>query len=263
MSARLQRAVKDLIDGARAYPIWGRLGWQDIRQRYRRSLLGPFWITISAAAMIGGIGMLYSQLLHQQTDQYIPFLAVGLLVWFLFAALINDACLSFIGAEQFIKQVKLPLTVHVWRLVWRNLIIFGHNILILVPVFVYYHRSIDERALFSVAGLLLVAIDGFMAGIVLGLVCARFRDVPPIVSNLVQLGFFLTPVMYQTQALGHQEWIAQVNPFFHFLQIVRAPLLGLEVPLDSWAFALGASLVCLLVTLAMFSRYRARIAYWV
>src|SRR5437879_10313747 len=113
MQVRLQHAVQDLVDGARAYHIWGRLGWQDIRQRYRRSLLGPFWITISAAAMIGGIGLLYSQLLHQETDQYIPFLAVGLLVWFLFAALINDACLAFIGAEQFIKQVKLPLTVHV------------------------------------------------------------------------------------------------------------------------------------------------------
>ena len=263
MQVRLQRAIQDLTDGARAYHIWGRLGWQDIRQRYRRSLLGPFWITISAAAMVGGIGLLYSQLLHQETEQYIPFLAVGLLVWFLFAALINDACTAFISAEQFIKQVKLPLTVHVWRLVWRNLIIFGHNVLILVPVFLYYRRNIDARALLSLAGLLLVAIDGLMLGILLGLVCARFRDVPPIVSNLVQLAFFLTPVMYQTRALGHQEWVARVNPFFHFMQIVRAPLVDLAVPLESWIYALCASLACAVVTLAMFSRYRSRIAYWV
>jgi lipopolysaccharide transport system permease protein len=263
MPSRLQRAVKDLIDGARAYHIWGRLGWQDIRQRYRRSLLGPFWITISAAAMIGGIGLLYSKLLHQETDEYIPFLAVGLLVWFLIAALINDGCTAFISAEQFIKQAKLPLTVHVWRLVWRNLIIFGHNVLILVPVFIYYHRDVDARALLSLAGLLLVAIDGLMVGVVLGLVSARYRDVPPIVSSLVQLGFFLTPVMFQTQALGNQEWIAQINPFFHFLQIVRAPLLGLDTPLDSWIYALVLSLACGFVSLAMFTRYRARIAYWV
>jgi ABC-type polysaccharide/polyol phosphate export permease len=251
------------VDGTRAYPIWASLGWQDIRQRYRRSVIGPFWITISAAAMIGGIGLLYSQLLHQETATYIPFLAVGLLVWFLVAALVNDACVAFIGAEQFIKQVKLPLTVHVWRLVWRNLIIFGHNILILIPVFIYYRRSIDASALLSVAGVLLLAINGFMVGIALGLVCARFRDVPPIVSNLVQLAFFLTPVMFQTQALGHQEWIAQVNPFFHFLQIVRAPLLGLDVPVDSWIYAMAASMVCWLAALALFARYRARIAYWV
>jgi ABC-type polysaccharide/polyol phosphate export permease len=119
MQVRLQRAVQDLVNGARTSHIWGRLGWQDIRQRYRRSLLEPFWITISAAAMLGGIGLLYSQSLHQETEQYIRFLTVGLLVWFVIAALINDACLAFIGAEQFIKQVKLPLTVHVWRLVWR------------------------------------------------------------------------------------------------------------------------------------------------
>src|SRR5882757_5685225 len=263
MPARLQHAVQDLADGARAYHIWGRLGWQDILQRYRRSLLGPFWITISAAAMIGGIGFLYSQLLHQQTEQYVPFLAVGMLVWFFLAALINDSCVVFTSAEQFIKQVKLPLTVHVWRLVWRNLIVFGHNILILVPVFIYYRVSVGPSALLGLAGVMLLAINGFIFGIVLGLVCARFRDVPPIVANLVQLGFFMTPVMYQTQALGRSEWIAQFNPFFHSLQIVRAPLLGLDLPVESWIYALATSGVCGLITFALFARYRARIAYWV
>lgn len=263
MGTHLQRAVKDLIDGTRAYPIWGRLAWQDIRQRYRRSFLGPFWITISAAAMVGGIGLLYSQLLHQETAQYVPFLAVGLLVWMLFAALVNDACLAFIGAEQFIKQVKLPLTVHVWRLVWRNLIIFAHNIVILIPVFLYYRYRIAPEALLSLAGLLLVTLDALMLGIALGLVCARFRDVPPIVGNVVQLGFFLTPVMYQTQALGSRQWIARINPFFHFLELIRAPLLGLDFPIESLIYALAASLSGCVLALALFSRYRSRIAYWV
>jgi ABC-type polysaccharide/polyol phosphate export permease len=259
----LRRAAADLVDGARAYHIWGRLGWQDIRQRYRRSLLGPFCITISAAAMIGGIGLMYSRLLHQETDEYIPFLAVGLLAWFFIAALINDACAAFVGAEQLIKQVRLPLTVHVWRIVWRNLVILAHNMVILVPVFLYYHRAIDAAALFAVLGVLLIALNGFLLGIALGLVCARFRDVPPIVGNLVQLAFFLTPVMFQTKALGGQEWIAQINPFYHFLQIVRAPLLGSEFPAASWIYALAASLACGLITVGLFIRYRSRIAYWV
>jgi ABC-type polysaccharide/polyol phosphate export permease len=259
----LQRAALDLLEGARAYHIWGRLAWQDIRQRYRRSVLGPFWITISAAAMIGGIGLMYSRLLRQDIDEYIPFLSVGLLVWFFVAALINEACMAFIGAEQLIKQVKLPLTVHVWRVVWRNVIIFGHNVLILVPVFAYYHRGIDAGAVLALFGVLLIALNGFLLGIALGLVCARFRDVAPIVANLVQLAFFLTPVMFQTKALGNQVWIAQVNPFYHFLQIVRAPLLGSEVPVESWIYVLCASLLCAIVTLVLFARYRSRIAYWV
>jgi lipopolysaccharide transport system permease protein len=263
MRTRLHLAIRDLIEGTLAYPIWGRLAWQDILFRYRRSVLGPFWITVSAAATIGGIGLLYSQLLHQELEQYIPFLAVGLLVWTLFAALINDSCMAFISAAQFIKQVKLPLTAHVWRLVCRNLIIFAHNIVILVPVFIYYRRGVDSGALLSLLAMLLVAIDAFVMGTVLGLVCARFRDVPPIVASLVQLAFFITPVMYQTKALGQRGWIAQFNPFFHFLQIVRAPLLGESLPLDSWIYALALSLLCGLVMLAMFSRYRARIAYWV
>ncbi len=258
-----RRALHDLIDGARAYHVWGRLGWQDIRQRYRRSLLGPFWITISAAAMIGGIGLMYSRLLRQETDEYIPFLAVGLLAWFFISALINEACTAFVGAEQLIKQVKLPLTVHVWRVVWRNLIIFAHNLLILVPVFLYYRRSVDASALLALPGIVLIVFNGYLLGIGLGMVCARFRDVPPIVGNLVQLCFFLTPVMFQTKALGHQEWVAQINPFYHFLQIVRAPLLGSGLPVDSWMYALAATALFGLVSVGVFIPYRSRIAYWV
>jgi len=259
----LQRALRDLAGGARSYHIWGRLGWQDIRQRYRRSLLGPFWITISAAAMIGGIGMLYSRLLHQETEEYIPFLSVGLLIWTFIATLINEGCTTFTGADQFIKQVKLPLTVHVWRAVWRNVIILGHNLLILVPVFIFYHRSVDASALLSLLGIVLLAFNGVTLGIGLGLLCARFRDVPPIIGSLVQLAFFVTPVMFPTKALGQHEWIAQLNPFFHFLQIVRAPLIGTKIEPESWVFAILASLFMALASLALFVRFRARIPYWV
>jgi lipopolysaccharide transport system permease protein len=260
---RRRRAVRDLVDGALAYRIWGRLGWQDIRQRYRRSVLGPFWITVSAAAMIGGIGLMYSGLLHQATDEYLPFLAVGMLVWMLIASLVNESCIAFTGADQFIKQVKLPLTVHVWRMVWRNLIIFAHNLVILVPVFIHYGHPINAGAALALLGLLLVAANGFLLGISLGLVCARFRDVPPIIGSLVQLTFFLTPVMFPVRSLGQHEWVAKLNPFFHFLQIVRAPLLGQDAPLQSWGFALVATTVSALATTALFVRYRSRIAYWV
>jgi len=260
---RRRRALRDLVDGALAYRIWGRLGWQDIRQRYRRSVLGPFWITVSAAAMIGGIGLMYSGLLHQATEEYLPFLAAGMLVWMLIASLVNEACTAFTGADQFIKQVKLPLTVHVWRMVWRNLIIFGHNLVILVPVFIHYGHPIDAGAALAILGLLLVAANAYLLGISLGIICARFRDVPPIIGSLVQLTFFVTPVMFPTRALGQHEWIAKLNPFFHFLQIVRAPLLGQEVAPQSWGIALAATAVSAFLTTVLFLRYRGRIAYWV
>src|SRR5262245_33855549 len=110
------------------------LGWQDIKQRYRRSVIGPFWITISYGAMVAGMGPLYGRLLQQDVSAYLPYLAVSFVVWFLISGIINDACNAFIGAEGYIKEVRLPLTVHVLRIVWRNVIIFVHNCLIVIIV---------------------------------------------------------------------------------------------------------------------------------
>ena len=148
-------------------------------------------------------------------------------------------------------------------MVWRNLIILAHNLVILIPVFWYYHRGVDARALLAIAGLLLVALNGYLLGISLGLLSARYRDVPQIIGNLVQVAFFMTPIMFATRALGTRGWIAQANPFYHFLEIVRAPLLGQQGSAESWLYALCTTLVSVVITLLLFNRYRSRIAYWV
>ena len=132
-------------------------GWTDILQRYRRSLLGPFWITLSAGAMIGGIGLLYSQLLKQPTADYLPFLAAGLITWFFISAVINEGCSVFIGAEHMIKQVRLPFTVHVLRVVFRNLVILLHNLLVLVPVYLWSGKAVGWGVLLALPAILLRA----------------------------------------------------------------------------------------------------------
>ncbi|MCA3214193.1 MAG: ABC transporter permease [Burkholderiales bacterium] len=260
---RLQTAAKDWIDGFASTQLWMTFGWTDILQRYRRSLLGPFWITLSAGAMIGGIGLLYSQLLKQPTADYLPFLAAGLITWFFISAVINEGCSVFIGAEHMIKQVRLPFTVHVLRVVFRNLVILLHNLLVLVPVYLWSGKAVGWGVLLALPAILLLALNGVLLALALGIVCARFRDVPPIVQNLVQLGFFLTPIMFHERNLGDMGWVAQINPFFHFLEIVRAPLLGEVAPLDSWMYVLAATAALTVASLGFFARYRARIPYWI
>ena len=238
-------------------------GWTDILQRYRRSLLGPFWITLSAGAMIGGIGLLYSQLLKQPTADYLPFLAAGLVTWFFIAAVINEGCSVFVGAEHMIKQVRLPFTAHVMRMVFRNIVILLHNLLVLIPVFWWTGKGVGWGVLLALPAILVLALNGVLLALMLGIVCARFRDVPPIVQNVVQLGFFLTPIMFHERNLGDMSWVAQINPLFHFLEIVRAPFLSEVVPVDSWSYVLVATAVLALASLGFFARYRARIPYWI
>ncbi len=256
-------ALLDVVEGAHASYLWGLLGWQDIRQRYRRSKIGPFWLTISMGVMVGAIGMLYAGLFKIEIADYLPFIALGFIVWGLISGLVTDGCAAFIGAEGIIKQVGLPLSVHVYRVVWRNLIIFGHNILIFFVVAVLFSIWPGWVGLLALPGLALLCLNGVWAGLLLGLVSARFRDVPQIVASVVQVFFFLTPIIWKPELLPGRALVLDLNPFFHFVELVRAPLLGQVPGLASWLAVLGITLGGWLVTLAMYRRYRWRIAYWV
>jgi homopolymeric O-antigen transport system permease protein len=262
-SSGLARALKDLFSGFASYHIWLTLGWQEIRLRYRRSVLGPLWLTISTGALIGGMGPLYGSLFGQDLASYFPHLAVSFIVWILIANLINESCVVFTSAESMIKQIRLPFTLHVLRTVWKNVIIFLHHIIIIIIVLLFYPPALDWQVLLVPAGILALAVNGVWLGLVLGMLCARFRDVPQIVQSVVQVMFFLTPVIWRPESLGRLRWASDWNPLNHMLEILRAPLTGKALPLHSWAAVGLTTLAGFALALAMFARYRSRIAYWV
>lgn len=256
-------ALADIAEGACAFHLWALLGWQDILQRYRRSLLGPFWLTISMGAMIGGIGLVYAGLFGTNVSSYFPFLALGFIVWTLISSLVIESCNAFVSAAQVILQVRLPLSLHVYRVVWRNFIIFAHNILIFVVVAVAFTVSPSWAALMAVPGLALILINGVWIGIVFGLVSARFRDVPLIVASVMQVAFFLTPILWKPEQLpATKSWVLRFNPFFYFLDLVRLPLLGVVPPLSTWLMAFALTLVGCAAALVIYRRYRPRLTYW-
>ena len=226
-------------------------------------MLGPFWLTISTGAMIAGMGPLYGRLFKQEISTYFPYLAVSFIVWQLIAALVQDSCGAFIAAEGMIKQVKLPLSVHVLRLIWKNLVLFAHNLVIIVIVMLSFSLPLSWGFLLLPLGLLVIAFNALWLGILLGMFSARFRDIPQIVASITQVAFFLTPVMWHVSMLGEYSWTVTLNPFFDFLEIVRAPLLGKAPDQKAWLAVGLISVVGALGTLTFFSRFRARIAYWI
>jgi len=259
-------AYKDFKAGIKNYRVWSFLGWQDIRQRYRRSLLGPFWLTLSTATMVAMMSLLYGQLFRLPLDVYAPFLACGTIIWTMIATILNESCTAFMDGESLIKQVKMPLTVHVFRMVWRNIVIFFHNIVILIPVWLVFDKGLSPlHLLTALLGVSFIALNGLWVGIVLGALCARFRDIGPIISNLIQVVFFLTPIMWLPEVLegrGVASWLVQINPFYHFLETVRNPLLNTHVPIESWGVVLGITLVGGVFGAAMLGRFKNRVPYW-
>jgi ABC-type polysaccharide/polyol phosphate export permease len=261
--SNFRRAVDDIREGVKSTHVWPMLGWLEIKQRYRRSVLGPFWLTLSTAGLVLGMGPLYARLFNQDTSSYFQFLAVSFVVWQFIAGLITDSCQAFIAAEGYIKQIKLPLSVHVLRVVWKNLIIFAHNFIIVVLVLLYLQPPIGWHYLLAPLGVLILAINGVWLGLLLGLFCARFRDIPPIITSLIQVALFLTPIMWKPEMLGRLQWTVNLNPLYHYLEVVRAPLLGAVPTVTTWVAIFAMTIGGYVVTLAFFARFRARVAYWV
>jgi ABC-type polysaccharide/polyol phosphate export permease len=260
---RSARAARDIIDGLGKSWLWTAMAMQDVRLRYRGSVLGPFWLTLSTAIMIAAMGVIYARLFRTDISDYLPYLAIGLVIWQFLSALITDGCQAFLAAQTVILQTPMPFSVHVFRMVSRNFIILGHNLVIVPIVLIFQGVPIGLGALLIFPAFLLLAIDGTALGLLLGMISARFRDVPPIVANFVQVLFFVTPIFWSPDALGPYKTLAELNPLFAAIDVVRAPLMGSAPAPNSWWILIAATLVGGTISFAMFARFRSRIAYWI
>jgi ABC-type polysaccharide/polyol phosphate export permease len=262
VTAVAQDAASDFVGTAKAFRIWNLLAIQDIRQRYRRSVLGPFWITLSTLVSIAALGLVYTKIFKTPIDDYLPFLTVGFIAWSFISALVMESCAVFIGAEGIIKQINLPFGVHVMRMVWRNLIMLAHHSVVVVLVLIYAGITPTMQLFYLPFSLVLVTVTGVFSGYLLGAICARYRDIAPIVTSLMQVVFYVTPVIWYSSLLKGSEWLLVMNPFFHFLEILRAPVLGSAVEHHSFRVCLGITLVLGAASMLFMYRFKKRIAYW-
>ncbi len=259
---RFALAVVDLIRGARMTRLWCRLGWQDVRHRYRRSMLGPWWITVGTGVMIVLLGALYGGLFRQRTVDHLPYVAAGLVVWGLIASLVTEGCGSFLDARRIVHQVALPLSLHAYRLVWRTLLAFAHSALLLPVVAVGFGVWPGWTGLLAVPGLAAICLNGVWVALVCGTLTARFRDVPPILESVMRLAFLATPIVWTPALLPERAWLVAFNPFHHLLEVVRAPLLGELPAAASWGAVGAITVLGWALALVLYARCRARIAYW-
>ena len=262
--ARQRLALNDARDGLALWRLGLTLGWFDIRLRYRGSVLGPFWLTLSTGVMIGALGVLYSQLFKMELHDYLPFLALSLVLWNVLGSVVTDACGSFQQAEGMIRSQRMPFTLYAIRVITRNLLVLAHNVPVILVVYAAFNVWPGFPAWAAVPGLLLWVVDGMAACLLLGAVCARFRDIPPIVGSVMQIAFFVSPVIWKPELLkGTQAALLPLNPFYSLLEIVRAPLLGGTAGGQIWLSALGYSALLCGAAWLLFARVRGRLAFWV
>lgn len=257
-------AMVDIVDAFKNYHLFMTLGWQDVATRYRRSRVGAFWLTINMIVMITVLGAVFGSLFRAPMEQFLPSLTIGIIVWGLISGLINEGCGSFISAQETILQVKMPLFTHVLRVLWRNLIITGHNLLILPILFIVFSKPINATALLSIPGLVLLLMNACWMMLFFSIICTRFRDLTQIIQNAMQVLFYATPIIWSVGMLQQRFALAflNLNPFYHLLSIVREPLLGAAPNPVNWIVSVLLALIGWAFALFFFNRYRKRIPYW-
>ena len=256
-------ALLDVRRAAGLWRLWFTLAWLDIKLRYRGSMLGPFWLTISTGIMVAAMGVVYATIFGMKLDEYLPFLAVSQVLWAFLATLVGDACTGFTLAEGMIRSVRMPFTLYAARIVLRNLLVLAHNAVVIVVVCGAFGHWPGARILLILPGLALWLIDALAITVMLGALCARFRDIPPIVASVMQMAFVITPVIWKPDQVGELAWLLTLNPFFSLLEIVRGPILGSTPSAVIYSAALLSSVVLCGASWLLFARSRGRIAFWV
>ena len=260
-----QRAFGDLGAGWRQRSLWGYLGWQDIKQRYRRSVLGPLWISISMGVIATAMGILYGTLFGEPIHSFLPYVATGLLIWNFVSGCILEGSEVFIANEGLIRFLPAPISLHVYRLLWRQTLFFLHNLVIWLLLVIIFPQPLSATVLLALPAFVLLVVNGLWLALLAGIIATRFRDIPPIIASLTQLLFFMTPIVWSYERLKSNPLAAYVelNPVMHFVEILRQPLLGQPIVWRHWAVVGVITVVGCAVSLVCLRNYRSRVAYWV
>ena len=261
--SRIEMAIQDVHDSIKGQGGWIYFAWQEVKQRYRRSILGPFWITISTGVMILAMGPVYGYLLQQPILNYILYLAVSMVIWSFISNTVNEACFSLISSEAYIKQIKLPYSSYVLKTIFKNMIMLFHNLIIVLVVYCFTQPINWLIVPLSVIGFLVIALNLTWLSIILAIVCARYRDVAQMVASIVQLSFFVTPVIWERGMLLDKAKFVDWNPLYHLIEIARAPLLGKFPSSTSWIIAVAMLLLGSIFSFLIFAKNRGKISYLV
>lgn len=262
MISSTQRAVQDLLTGLRSPRIWFLLAWNDLEAKYRRTILGTFWQTLTMAAYIVGLAVVFSTLRTRNMENFILYLAAGFTGFSLISGMLSSGVSAFQRGQALLKAYDLPASIHVFRTVVNEYILLAHSVVIMVAVWIYTGAppTLYTLLVFPAAALLfLVGVGSVMC---VGLLGARFRDVGPAMTTLMSFMFLVTPIFWVREDLGDRVWVVDYNPIYHAMNLIRRPLMGEAPDPVNWLVCGGLAVATLLIGFVSFLRYRRQLVYW-
>jgi lipopolysaccharide transport system permease protein len=257
-----ERCRADIAPFVTRHVTWRALAAGDIRSKYRRTFLGPWWITATNGLTAVIMGLVAGRFLGADTKTYLPNFMVSITIWNFIASSLSESCFTMISAGGMIKAVDMPILIHVMRMVQRNLIIFLHNIAIVPIIWLIFPWRIGFEILFCLPGLAIVYVFVVSASTIISMICVRYRDVPPVVAAMLQLLFFVSPIIWIPSHISGGQLIVELNPIAYLLAITRDPVMGNVPGPMNWIGAAGFVALLTAAMIYIYTRYRSRVVYW-
>lgn len=255
--------VKDVEGAILNWRLWLQLGWNDIAKEYRRSFIGPVWITLSTAIFIVGFGFIGAQIFGRPLQEFLPYFCTGVILYQFLSHIVTESCSVYTGASAYLKLAPYPRFAFCLKLVWKNVITLAHNLVVVLAVLIWSGHLSNVRWLELLAAVLLTLLTAPFVVAIIGAIATRFRDVAKMISSVMQLGFFVTPIMFHPEQLSERaQMMVVLNPFASFLDIMRQPLLGSSGSALQWNIAFGLLLAAALLFMLLYTYVRRRIVYW-
>jgi ABC-type polysaccharide/polyol phosphate export permease len=258
----LRLAVADLVAGVRLAPLWWRVGIEQTITRYRRTVLGPFWLASSTLSAAFAIAIVFGAIFKTDQHSNLPYIVSGIVCWSVTGAALVDGSSVFFGASGLMQAQKMPLSFHVFLQVDKLFINFLHQIVALWAVLLVL-RLFPVPHWQILLSLPLVALTAVMLYIPIGMISLRYRDINYMVGFVGQSLFMLTPVFWRREQLSpNLQWMVTYNPFAHLLELLRQPLLGHPAMANDWAASIIFFSICALAALFSLTFFRRRVVFW-
>mgnify|MGYP001170045388 CR=1 FL=1 len=261
MASDVSKAFADLAAAIRLRRVWMALAREDIGDQHRRTALGPLWLLLNYLAFAGTFIFVF----HGDPDDtaYVPHVATGLFVWLYIMETVNNGVSLFFREESLIKGTVLPLTVYVMRLTMQSVLRSSYALVGCLVILGLAGTPVTPSWGWSVLGILLILAVTPAAVTVIAFLGAYFPDSQYIVSNLMRLGMFLTPVfwMYDGTEGGVRHAFYYWNPFTYFLEIVRIPVMTGEVPLRSLLGCAGIGVFLWALAILLLAQCRKKVVF--
>lgn len=257
-----------ILDSALDWNRWHRwlyVAWFNFVVTYRKTTLGPFWLLAGPSIFIFIIGGIFKRVNDVPAEIFVPHLAIGVILWTLLGGFVTKSTTVYPRNRAQILQGSMTLIEITVVDVISIFLQFIHQVLILVVVFAIYGFPFSWYALVSLLGLAIIVANGFWLSIVFGIVGARYRDLHQMISAIMRVAFLATPIIWMaTSTRGQMLGIyLLLNPFYHFLEIVRAPLLGMPISMTSWIVVLTITVGGFFLANEMHRRFARLVPLWV